>query len=138
MDKREVETQYDRFIAQLRIEVEQTFWLYNFFFLIESGLLLAVFTQQIQGFYLLLASILGLICSLYWSDVMERKNKWREDWLRRIEIIEKYDLKIPDEFRMWPDNSKMPRGLWRKLFLLPKGFVWVWLTVLVLGYIGCI
>ena len=39
MDKTELIKQYDRFIDQLRTEVKDLYWLYNFFFLIESALL---------------------------------------------------------------------------------------------------
>jgi len=105
MDKSELLAQYDRFISQLRVEVDQTFWLYNFFFAVDSALLGTVFLRKLEGWYLLLAVIVGLCLSIYWLHIMDWKDEWRKSWLKRIRKIENNErLKIQEDLQMWPDD----------------------------------
>lgn len=130
----DIEAQYGRFIAQLRVEVEQTFWLYNFFFAIQSALLGAFFLEKISRNYSVISMATGLILSIFWMHIMTRKDEWRRHWLERIREFEKCTLKIPTELQMWPKNARPRPGLWETLFLLPKGFVAVWLVMLIFHY----
>jgi len=135
MDNEHLRAQYDQFISQLRVEVDQTFWLYNFFFAVDSALLGTVFLKQIDKQRLLIAIIFGIILSVYWLWIMEWKNKWRKHWLKRIIEIERGELKILEKLQMWPDNFGPPRGLWKALFWLPIGFIFLWFGML-LYYAG--
>lgn len=128
------ERQYDRFISQLRVEVDQTFWLYNFFFAINSALFGTFFLGKIYEQYSLVAIITGLVLSIFWVHIMNRKDEWRRCWLDRIREIEKRDLKISEKLQMWPRNLGLKPGLWRALFLLPKGFIILWFAMLFLLY----
>ncbi len=131
MDKNDLLKQYDRFISQLHIEVDQMFWLYNFFFAIDSALMGIIFLKKTDGLSLLFIIIIGFVFSIYWDYIMRKKNSWRENWLRRINDIEKNEIiKIPEEFQMWPKNIGTKSGLWKKLFWLPKGFIITWIIII--------
>jgi hypothetical protein len=127
-------TQYDRFISQLRVEVDQMFWLYNFFFVVDSALLGSVFLKQHDRCSLFVMIALGLILSLYWIFIMVKKNEWRESWLERIKNIEgSKEVDMPNNLWMWPKqpNTTAPKGgLWNALLLLPIGFVIIWIVML--------
>lgn len=131
---KDILAQYDRFIEQLRIEIGQMFWLYNFFFVIESALISTIFLHKIQGVNLVVVSIAGFVLTLYWAYVMARKNEWRNWWLKRIKEIEKIEIEnsvlIDEDLRMWSHPYEPRGGLWEFLFLLPKCFAIIWGVIL--------
>lgn len=135
MERQELIAQYDRFISQTREEIRGLYWLYNFFFLIESALVGGVFTGQLSGDYLLFGKLFGLVSSFYWFWVVRKQKLWRDHWMERILSVEKrlgYQ-----ELALWPhDPSSLSdflfrkNGLWRALFILPLGFTTVWLALI--------
>lgn len=136
----EISTQYHRFIEQLREEVSQLFWLYNFFFAIESAMMGTVFVVKLSESSLRLTEFIGLVIALYWLAIMCWKDDWRRYWLRRIAYIEEEELKIPEKLRMWPSPSSFfsfeRHGLWNLLFLLPLVFSLAWIVLLMLSFLG--
>jgi hypothetical protein len=124
--------QYDRFINQLRIEVDQMFWLYNFFFLIDSAFFGALQLQNDHVPHPLAVKIAGLSLSIYWIVIMHWKNASRNWWLKRIQELEDDQLKIPLKLTMWPGwrHGQPQGGLWFTLFALPVVFVLFWLSLI--------
>lgn len=125
--------QYDRFIAQLRVEVDQMFWFNNFFFAIDSTLLgIVFFREDINKINLVILILAGFILSIYWLIIMIWKNDWRKSWLCRIRKIEE-DSKseIPEELWMFPERVGPKSGLWNFLFLLPCVFVVAWFLIVI-------
>jgi len=137
MKRSEIVAQYDRFITQVREEIKALYWLYNFFFLIESALVGAVFLDKLSDYYLLFAKITGLLSSIYWFWVNRKQKLWRDHWLIRIADIET-ELRYK-KIRMWPKDPSSffyflfrKNGLWRALFILPIGFAVTWVLLLIL------
>lgn len=140
MERQELIAQYDKFISQVREEIRELYWLYNFFFIIESSLMVAVFTGNISENYLSLAKIIGLLFSCYWFWIIRKQKLWRDNWLSRIVDIEA-EIKYSEEFSMWPkyqssfiDFLIRKNGLWQALFFLPIGFAIMWLILLFCRY----
>jgi hypothetical protein len=140
--REELIQQYDRYIDQVRTEAKDLYWLYNFFFVVDSALLGSVLIGKMQIVYMSFASIVGILLSLYWFMVIHKQRLWRNDWVRRIQIIE-HALGYERSFQMWAE--KVPtknvfrdyvlgkRGLWRFLFLLPIGFMMAWAFLILVG-----
>lgn len=139
MDQEKLQKQYDRFLSQVREEAKDLYWLYNFFFVVESALLGALLMGRLNPTYLPLAATVGITLSIYWFIIVRKQRLWRNDWTRRIQTIEEA-LEHPEQFQMWPESLKKEksmkayiigrRGLWRFLFLLPIGFAVVWASLL--------
>jgi hypothetical protein len=51
MERQELLKQYDRFIEQVRTEVKDLYWLYNFFFFIDSALVGGIFFGKLAPAY---------------------------------------------------------------------------------------
>lgn len=133
MEKQELISQYDRFLSQLREEIKEFYWLYNFFFIIESALVGAIFLEKVSESYLLIAKILGILFSIYWFWVMLKQKLWRDNWLDKIKDIEK-ELKYDEKFSMWPKDKSFffgRGGLWKLLLWLPIGFIFIWLSLII-------
>ena len=142
MQREELITQYDRFLAQVREEAKDLYWLYNFFFVVESALLGALLAGKMNPQYFLLVYTIGLALSIYWFMIIRKQRLWRNDRIRRIQEIEE-KLGYPSEVHMWPAKKEVrffkeyvfgKRGLWRFLFLLPLGFSIVWVILFVHTY----
>src|SRR3989338_6859114 len=128
MQKEDLQKQFDRFLSQVREEAKDLYWLYNFFFVVESALLGALFVGKLNPIYLYLAQIVGITLSIYWLIIVHKQRLWRNNWTQRIQKIED-SLGHPEQFQMWPESLKRERhardyvlgrrGLWRFLFLLP-------------------
>lgn len=141
MQKDELQKQYDRFLTQAREEAKDLYWLYNFFFVIESALLGALFVGKLSIAYLTIAQVAGLILAIYWLMIVHKQRLWRNDLIQRIQKIEAL-LGYENDLQIWPKKSEHgllfkdyifgKRGLWRFLFLLPVGFAVTWL-ILYLG-----
>ncbi len=139
MGKEQLQKQYDRFLSQVREEAKDLYWLYNFFFVIESALLGALFVGKMSLDYIFMAQIAGLILAIYWLMIVYKQRLWRNNLIKRIQKIEE-ELGYKDDFQIWPpkptevrikDYILGKRGLWRFLFLLPIGFAIVWLIVII-------
>lgn len=139
MKRKELIEQYDRFIDQVRTEAKDLYWLYNFFFVIESAMVGAVFIGKISNVYLKIAQVCGLILSIYWFMIIRKQRMWRNNWVMRIQVIET-ELDYPRHLQMWRKKTPAPnlfkeyllgkRGMWRALFLLPVGFGILWLILI--------
>src|SRR6187551_349198 len=135
MNRDELIKQYDRYIDQVRTEAKDLYWLYNFFFVVDSALLGAVFVGKLTHAYLGIASIAGIFMSFYWFAIIRKQRMWRNNWVSRIQMIEA-ELGYEEKFQMWGGKNRSDnffrdyiigkRGLWRFLFLLPIGFVAIW------------
>jgi len=141
MERNELLQQYDRFIEQVRTEVKDLYWLYNFFFFINSAMLGSLFFAKLDLQYIGLIEVLGVFLSLYWLSIIRKQRLWRNDWVNRIQMIER-ELGYDKQFWMWQykgDSRKTlrqyvlgKRGLWHWLFILPIGFTVLW-AMLLLG-----
>lgn len=139
MEKQELKEQYDRLLDQVRAEVRDLYWLYNFFFVIESALLGALFVEKIGEAYAPLAQLIGFILALYWLYIIRKQRMWRNDWVEKIQRVEE-KLGVSDDIAMWPKSAVNhrpfgsylfgKRGLWKLLFCLPIGFAAVWILLL--------
>lgn len=137
MERKELLDQYDRFIEQIRTEAKDLYWLYNFFFIIESAMLGGIFSGKVSPVYLNIAIISGFFLSLYWFIIIRKQRLWRNNWVARVQVIEK-ELDYPHEFQMW-HPKKAPKlwddyiigkkGMWRFLFVLPMCFALVWIVL---------
>ncbi len=135
MSREELIEQYDRYIDQVRTEAKDLYWLYNFFFVVDSALLGAVFIGKLSVMYLGLAQVAGIFMSLYWFAIIRKQRMWRNNWVLRIQMIES-ELGYAEKFQMWGGKNASTdffrdyilgkRGLWRFLFLLPIGFAVIW------------
>lgn len=135
-----MEAQYDRFIAQLREEVKELYWLYNFFFALNSAALGAFFLGKINQNECAVP-IIGIFISLYWAWITNKQRLWRDDWIKKIKIIE-VKLGYQEEFRMWRDIESESfsknlhelflgkRLIWRALLILPVLFCIAWIGLL--------
>ncbi|MES2225674.1 MAG: hypothetical protein V4480_02590 [Patescibacteria group bacterium] len=140
MDKEDLKDQYDRFLEQVRTEAKDLYWLFNFFFVIESALLIAAFTDKLSLGYMHLAEVTGFLLSLYWFLIVRKQRLWRNHWVERIQTVEE-ELGISSTFQMWPARSRTTmkdfvagrRGVWRLLFVLPVGFAVLWAVLFVGG-----
>lgn len=140
MDRLEIQKQYDRFLSQVREEAKDLYWLYNFFFVIESAMLGALFVGKLSPEYTHIAEISAITLSIYWFIIVRKQRLWRNNWVKRIQILEK-ELGYESQFQMWPEKTKDTRvlkeyifgkrGLWRFLFLLPIGFAAVWIIIFI-------
>ena len=137
MNKEFLEKQYDRFIAQVRSEIDGLYRLYNFFFAIESAIFVAIFAGKISTGYLHVAQLTGLILSFYWFFLLRKQKLWRDAWIRRIGAIEK-ELGYED-FQMWPHKEGSmwdvligKNRLWNWLLFLPILFMVIWAYLLVI------
>ncbi len=137
MERKELLDQYDRFIEQIRTEAKDLYWLYNFFFIIESAMLGGVFSGKVSALYLNIAQISGFFLSIYWLIIIRKQRLWRNDWVARVQIIEK-ELGYAHEFQMWhpkrqpklwDDYILGKKGMWRFLFVLPICFAMVWVVL---------
>lgn len=138
MEPEYLQKQYDRFLAQVREETRDLYWLYNFFFVVESALLGSLFLGKMSSTYLSMAQISGLILSIYWLMTIYKQRLRRNDLIKRIQKIEER-LGYQNELQIWPPEKMRAemkeyifgkRGLWRFLFLLPIGFAFTWITLL--------
>lgn len=138
MSPEDLQKQYDRFLSQTKEEAKDLYWLYNFFFVIESALLGALLVGKLSLTYLSLAQTAGLILAIYWLAIVHKQRLWRNGLIRRIQKIETM-LGYHDDLQIWPAKEPKARmkdyifgkrGLWRFLFLLPIGFALIWLTVI--------
>ncbi|OGI67311.1 hypothetical protein A2732_02395 [Candidatus Nomurabacteria bacterium RIFCSPHIGHO2_01_FULL_40_10] len=139
MEVKYLQKQYDRFLSQVKEEAKDLYWLYNFFFIIESALVGALLVGKIVPDYLFKAQISGLILALYWFMIVHKQRLWRNSLIQRIQKIEEV-LKYENDFQMWPPKPQGAgffreyilgkRGLWRSLFLLPLGFAIFWLMLI--------
>jgi hypothetical protein len=134
----DLQKQYDRFLSQVREEAKDLYWLYNFFFVIESTLLGALLVGKLSETYLTLAEGAGLILAIYWLAIVHKQRLWRNGRIKRIQKIEMM-LGYESDLQVWPAKEQKAklkdyiigkRGLWRFLFLLPIGFALVWLVLL--------
>ena|SRR3989338_9317030 len=140
MEKQDLKEQYDRLLTQVREEIKELYWLYNFFFVIESALLGALFVEKLHIEYIPLAQIIGLVLALYWVYIIRKQRMWRNDWVDKIQRIEE-QIGLPDDIAMWPKSAVNyrpireyifgKRGLWKLLFCLPIGFAIVWTLLLI-------
>ncbi|MEA2701805.1 MAG: hypothetical protein QOE22_514 [Candidatus Parcubacteria bacterium] len=141
MDREDIMGQYDRFIEQARTEEKDLYWLYNFFFVIQSALVVSAFTGRVGAEYLRIAEIAGFLAALYWLLILRKQRLWRNYWFLKIQTIEQ-KLDMPSDFQMFPPKAASGglapesfvdrRGVWRLLFLLPIGFAVLW-AILFLG-----
>lgn len=139
MKRKELIEQYDRFIDQVRTEAKDLYWLYNFFFVIESAMVGAVFLGRISNLYIEIAKISGFLLSIYWFMIIRKQRMWRNNWVQRIQAIEE-ELDYPRDFQMWRKKNRTndffkdyilgKKGMWRALFLLPAGFGILWIILL--------
>lgn len=134
MKPEDLHKQYDRFLAQVREEARDLYWLYNFFFVVESTLLGALFVGKMSLEYLTMAEVAGFILAIYWLAIVHKQRLWRNDLIQRIQKMEEI-LGYENNFQMWPAKAPKAkikdyilgkRGLWRFLFLLPIGFAFIW------------
>src|SRR3989338_1622492 len=134
MQPQDLQKQYDRFLSQVREEAKDLYWLYNFFFVIESALLGSFFLGKMSPEYFRMGEIAGGILAIYWLIIVHKQRIWRNDLIKRIQDMENV-LGYRDDFQMWPaktDRATLKdylvgkRGLWRLLFLLPIGFATIW------------
>ena len=140
MERQELLRHYDRFIEQVRTEVKDLYWLYNFFFFIDSALVGGIFFGKLAPAYNGLIEIVGIFLSLYWLSIIRKQRMWRNDWVERIQMIEER-LGYEKEFWMWKykGSSKKTfheyvfgkRGLWDWLYVLPIGFALIWVVLLI-------
>lgn len=140
MERNELLAQYNRYIDQVRAEVKDLYWLYNFFFFINSAMIGSVLSGKLDEYYLPLIEILGILLSLYWFSVIRKQRLWRNDWVEKIQMIEQ-ELGYEKKFWMWKyrDSTRRTlheyvfgkRGLWHWLFILPLAFVAVWSVLLI-------
>ncbi len=141
MEKQDLKEQYDRLLTQIREEIKELYWLFNFFFVIESALLGALFVEKLHVEYIPLAELIGLVLALYWLYIIRKQRMWRNDWVDKIQQVEER-LGVEDSVAMWPKSAVNhrpisayifgKRGLWKLLFCLPIGFAIVWI-LLILG-----
>ncbi len=139
MERNELIQQYDRYISQIKEEAKDLYWLYNFFFVVNSALIGALFIGKLNTQYLLLAKIVGIVLSLYWLIIVRKQRFWRNNWVKRIQLIEQ-KLSYPEDLAMWSKKDKENRtwksyifgryGLCRFLFGLPIGFAVVWIVLM--------
>ncbi len=140
MERPELLRQYDRFIDQVRTEVKDLYWLYNFFFFIDSAMVGGIFFGKLTVMYSGWIEIIGVLLSLYWLNIIRKQRLWRNDWVEKIQEVETR-LGYENDIWMWKykGGSKKTfheyilgkRGLWDWLYLLPIGFITVWIVLLV-------
>jgi hypothetical protein len=140
ISREELLQQYDRFIDQIRTEVKDLYWLYNFFFVVDSALLGAVFLKKIEAAYIYAAAPIGILLSVYWFVVIRKQNGWRNEWVRKIQHLEHLLGYTDPSVQMWKLKVSEERtvqklifgryGLWKWLIVLPLGFIIIWLRVL--------
>lgn len=138
MEREYLIKQHNEFLTQVREEAKGLFWFHDFFFVIESTLLGAIFLGKVTIGYMHFAEIVGFLISMYWFFVIRKQRLWRNDWIIRIQEIET-SLQFPEQFILWPKKVKTAgrwrgyffgkRGLWRTLFLLPFGFATAWVVL---------
>lgn len=132
MTKEEMEKQYDRFLEQLRKEVSELYWLYNFFFIIQSSLVYGIVSGNVNS-YILFVKIAGLLMSGYWWWAVYKQKGWRDVWLEKLKDMEG-ELQYPSKFQMWTQDESSfisgRRGLWKLLMYLPIGFILLWLGLM--------
>lgn len=138
MERSELLQQYNRFIDQVRAEVKDLYWLYNFFFLIDSAMLGGILFGKLNPHYANLVELLGVLLSLYWLSIIRKQRLWRNDWVDKIQSVEQ-QLGYDKEMWMWKykgsakktfhDYIVGKRGLWHWLFILPIGFAAVWVML---------
>ena len=134
-----LQKQYDRLLSQVKEEAKDLYWLYNFFFIIESALIGALLVGRIISGYLITAKMMGLILAIYWLMVIYKQRLRRNSLIARIQKIESL-LEYENDSQIWPSDTQSlglwrdyifgRRGLWRFLFLLPIGFVIFWIRLI--------
>ena len=139
MDIEYLHKQYDRLLSQVKEEARDLYWLYNFFFLIESAIIASLLSGKILPEYLFSVKISGLFLAVYWFMIVHKQRLWRNNLIKRIQKIEKV-LGYDGDFRIWPPKRQSPklvkdyifgrRGLWRFMFLLPIGFGLFWIILI--------
>lgn len=139
ISREELLEQYDRFIDQVRTEIKDLYWLYNFFFFVDSALLGSIFFGKINNSFAFLVEITGILLSCYWLIVMRKQYHWRNEWVRKIQYLEER-LGYEKDMQMW--KTKRPpqnfwkqymvgkHGLWKWLMILPLGFIIIWISVM--------
>lgn len=140
MNRDELIKQYDRFIDQVRTEVKDLYWLYNFFFFINSAMLGGMLSGKISIHYVGLIQGLGIFLSLYWLSIIRKQRLWRNDWVGKIQLVEER-LGYEKDLWMWKYKGSShktiyeyifgKRGLWHWLFLLPITFTIVWILLFI-------
>lgn len=138
MNRDELIKQYDRFIDQVRTEVKDLYWLYNFFFFINSAMLGGMLSGKISTHYVGFIQGLGIFLSLYWLSIIRKQRLWRNDWVDKIQVVEER-LGYEKDLWMWKYKGTSgktfheyvfgKRGLWHWLFLLPITFAIVWVLL---------
>lgn len=94
----EIEKQYDRLLEQLREEVKELYWIYNFFFLVESVLVgHALNKLPVKNHMLFYA---GFFLSSYWLWIFHKQRLWRKYWIDKIKKIEA-QMSIPKPIRFF-------------------------------------
>lgn len=135
-----LQKQYDRLLTQVRDESRDLYWLYNFFFVIESALIGAILVGRIVLEYRATAETVGLVLSIYWLIVVYKQRLRRNNLIARIQKVE-HLLDYGNDSQIWPSNHSYDvgfwrdhifgrRGLWRTLFLLPIGFSLFWIILI--------
>lgn len=118
--------QYDRFIEQLRVELRQLYWLYSFFFAVDSGLFfLFVKESRKENVPLGLLVVLGLLVSALWLIVFDAQRRVRSRWIDKVKVL---DTHLDDHYRMWGEGEK-GKGIAFTMLLLPLAFLVVWVFI---------
>ena len=139
LSRDELLKQYDRFIDQVRTEIKDLYWLYNFFFLVDSALLGSIFFGKINTHYIIVVELLGVLLSLYWYGILRKQRMWRDEWVRKIQHVEQLLGYTDTNIQLWRVKTRSDKiwyqyitgksGLWRWLILLPIGFMIIWIIL---------
>lgn len=117
--------QYDRVLLQIREEVNELYWLYKFFFAINSALVGIILLNKVTN-YLILSLVIGIIVSVIWLFVLCRQRKWVHYWIDKLKCF-KINFELENKYRMWPDkDEKERRSVWKALYFLPIGFIFIY------------
>lgn len=117
--------QYDRFIEQLRVELQQLYWLYSFFFAVDSGLLFFFLKESRQSGPLGAVILLGLSASVLWWLVFNGQRQVRNHWIGKVKLL---DSHLDDRYRMWGEGRTKHLAL--VMSLLPPVFLAIWILIL--------
>lgn len=131
--------QYDRFVNQLREDVRELYWLFNFFWVIDGGLFaLYIKSDFIKPNLENTVIWVGLIISALWFWITRKQILYRNGWIKKIKALEGDFI---DDHRMWPDEKLSPRKWFfdflfgkiriaRAMLIIPCGFFVLWLYLL--------
>ena len=116
--------QYDRFIEQLRVELRQLYWLYSFFFAVDSGLLSFFLKGNRQTAPFGAIIVFGLFVSVLWWFVFDGQRRIRNHWIEKVKIL---DAHLDDRYRMWGGGSRKSLAL--AMSLSPPAFLVIWILL---------